>query len=247
MHRARQKKTSTLFTAHKGYVDDWAAILDGILDGTSQLSHQDVLQASRAAGITPDCNIPTADEAYEMHFSDDDDNRIDGFGISADTDATDKISAGCPYRLEINASSPSIECSGNWCEGSPYVKMANLFQLPKFLARSKLSLTRMNFRMCESIVERTTPQQTPKSLALIILDLQQILRFTAFAQMQRPGSAFAGIDSLTSRNSTRFSRLFRTTNAPQQNCICKTESLTFIKCKSAKRARICTAGLMKAT
>lgn len=117
-----EKKTSTLFTAHKGYESDWADILEGILDGTSQSTHQDVLKASRRAGVTPQCNVPTPAEANEMHFTDDEDNRIDGFGISADTDATDKMSAGCPYRLKIDASDPSVECNGGWCEGSPYVK-----------------------------------------------------------------------------------------------------------------------------
>ena len=147
------------------------------------------------------CNVPDPAQADEMHFSDQEDNRIDGFGISADTNAADKMSAGCPYRLKIDASDPSVKCNGGWCEGSPYIKNGKSVPASQIPKDVKAELDAKAFPEIRTDSRAYYSPADPEYLSIPVL---QIPRCTAFAQTQRLGLAFDGIDLLINPSSISF-------------------------------------------
>lgn len=127
---------TTIYTGHKQYKTDWMTdALEPFLDGSKGDDlvgkADEIRQASEQAGEVPQCN--KNNDQYGVELKDQDtagqDIKYHGWAIGAShgsaPDTSALLAAGCPLRVPIDTSHPSLDCDtkANFCvAASPYLK-----------------------------------------------------------------------------------------------------------------------------
>jgi len=124
--------TTTLFTGHSQFNNDWAAVaMEPMLSGTGSAESQKpshIMQSYLMDRVKPECNIPGEHSAWSLETDETDDDPetdIGGFGVG-DTVPNDapfleeSDAASCHARLTLNTE--KLQCGSTFCKTRKYIR-----------------------------------------------------------------------------------------------------------------------------
>ena len=123
-------ETSTLFTGHSQYNEDWAVeAMEPLLSGSGseqERSFAHIRTMGAAKRNSPQCVPPDSDAGFEVGIEESGDELLwQGFGVgsisAAEATSPEQQSAGCSTTLTVDPN--VLQCENGWCSGSSYLQL----------------------------------------------------------------------------------------------------------------------------